>query len=65
MSPAIWRARLTGLRYIEWDETRAPGIFPCGYIFHEGRLQLSEEPGFGIELDEEQFRRAVRATASM
>jgi L-rhamnonate dehydratase len=53
---------LTGLRYIEWDECRAPGIFPCGYTFHEGRLQLSEEPGFGIELDEEQFRRAVRAT---
>ena len=53
---------LTGLRYIEWDETRAPGIFPCGYTFQDGRLQLSEEPGFGIELDEEQFRRAVRAT---
>ena len=51
-----------GLSYIEWDEAAVPGLTAAGYHFSEGRLQLSDEPGFGIELDDEMFDQAVHCT---
>lgn len=50
-----------GLRYVEWDEARVPGIEAPGYRFAEGRLSLAPAPGFGIELDDVGYRGAVRA----
>jgi L-rhamnonate dehydratase len=52
---------ISGLRYIEWDEARVPGIETPGYRLADGRLTLASAPGFGIELDEETYRRAVSA----
>jgi L-rhamnonate dehydratase len=52
---------ISGLRYVEWDEARVPGIEAPGYRFAEGCLTLASAPGFGIELDEETYRSAVGA----
>jgi hypothetical protein len=49
-------------KYVEWDEATVPGIFMSGYQFGEGRLTLEGTPGFGVELDEELFGRAVAST---
>jgi L-rhamnonate dehydratase len=49
------------LRYIEWDEALVPGVTLPGYHFSAGRLRVSGDPGFGIELDEEVFAQAVKA----
>jgi L-rhamnonate dehydratase len=50
------------LKYIEWDEATVPGLAMSGYHFSDGRLSLSDQPGFAIELDEEMFARAVKST---
>jgi L-rhamnonate dehydratase len=55
-------SRIKGLSYVEWDEVTTPGIATPGYQFCEGRLQLSDRPGFGIELDDATFTTAVRST---
>jgi L-rhamnonate dehydratase len=52
---------ISGLRYVEWDEARVPGIEAPGYRFAEGCLTLASTPGFGIEVDEETYRSAVAA----
>lgn len=54
-------AAVKGFRYVEWDEATVPGLAPCGYAFSQGRLRLSTEPGFGVDLDEEAFSQAVKA----
>jgi L-alanine-DL-glutamate epimerase-like enolase superfamily enzyme len=43
-------------------EATVPGLTMPGYHFHDGRLRLSDEPGFGISLDEEMFARTVKST---
>jgi L-alanine-DL-glutamate epimerase-like enolase superfamily enzyme len=50
------------LRYIEWDEALVPGVTLPGYHFSDGRLRVSGEPGFGIELNEELFAQAVKSS---
>ncbi len=55
-------AAVQGLRYIEWDEATVPGISTPGYKFSDGRLRVSDDPGFGIEVDEELFVEAVKST---
>jgi L-rhamnonate dehydratase len=50
------------LRYVEWDESTVPGLEATGYRFSEGFLALSPEPGFGIEVDDGRYRRAVEST---
>jgi L-rhamnonate dehydratase len=52
---------ISGLRYVEWDQACVPGLEAPGYRFAEGRLTLASAPGFGIELDEATYRRAVSA----
>jgi L-rhamnonate dehydratase len=55
-------AAVQGLRYIEWDEATVPGVSTPGYKFSDGRLRVSDDPGFGIEVDEELFVQAVKST---
>jgi L-rhamnonate dehydratase len=50
------------LRYIEWDQASVPGVSLPGYHFSDGRLRVSDGPGFGIELDEELFAQAVKTS---
>jgi hypothetical protein len=44
---------VSDLKYIEWDQATVPGLDVSGYRFREGRLRLSDRPGFGIDLDDE------------
>ncbi len=50
------------LRYVEWDEATTAGLTAPAYAVREGRLELSDGAGFGIELDEVLFRSAVRSS---
>jgi L-rhamnonate dehydratase len=53
---------VSGLSYVEWDEVTTPGLATPGYHFSDGRLRLSDRPGFGIEVDETLFRGAVQSS---
>lgn len=52
-------AALPNLLFVEWDEATVPGVDTSGYRVREGYVHLPNTPGFGLELDEETFRRAV------
>ena len=46
--------------FVEWDESDTPGLHSA-YRIQEGRVQLPETPGFGLELDDALFARRVEA----
>jgi L-rhamnonate dehydratase len=46
--------------FVEWDEAQTPVIRAPGYRIEEGQVVVPPSPGFGLELDEELFGRAVR-----
>jgi L-rhamnonate dehydratase len=46
--------------FVEWDEATTPGITAPGYAVEEGHASVPSTPGFGLELDEDAFARAVR-----
>lgn len=48
--------------FAEWDEVTTPGIEAPDYVVKEGRVHVSSAPGFGLELDEARFARAVEAS---
>ncbi len=45
--------------FVEWDEATTPGLETSGYVVHEGQVKVPARPGFGLDLDEELFQRAV------
>jgi L-alanine-DL-glutamate epimerase-like enolase superfamily enzyme len=47
--------------YVEWDEATTPGLNASGYSLCEGYVCVPDTPGFGLELDEPLFRRAVES----
>jgi L-alanine-DL-glutamate epimerase-like enolase superfamily enzyme len=48
--------------FVEWDQTSTEGIGDSGYVLESGTIQVPGKPGFGLDLDEERFARAVRDT---
>jgi L-alanine-DL-glutamate epimerase-like enolase superfamily enzyme len=54
-------AAVRGFLYAEWDEATTPGLDASGYELREGWVRVPDRPGFGLELDEGVFRRAVAA----
>jgi L-alanine-DL-glutamate epimerase-like enolase superfamily enzyme len=50
---------IAGFAYAEWDEVATPGLDATGYSIRDGLVDVPAAPGFGLELDEEPFRRAV------
>lgn len=48
-----------GFAYAEWDEVATPGLDATGYSIRDGQVNVPAAPGFGLEMDEEIFRRAV------
>ena len=46
--------------FVEWDEATTPGITTPGYAVQAGYASVPSTPGFGLELDEDAFARAVR-----
>jgi L-rhamnonate dehydratase len=55
LAPAV-----RGFAFTEWDEAETPGISAPGYRIVDGFVEVPETPGFGLELDDEVFQRAVR-----
>lgn len=53
-------AAIEGFTYVEWDECDTPGLDGSAYTIQEGRVRVPAKPGFGLSLDEEAFRAAVR-----
>jgi len=53
-------AAIEGFAYVEWDECDTPGLDGSAYTIQEGRVRVPAKPGFGLSLDEEAFRAAVR-----
>lgn len=54
-------AAIRHFAYGEWDEATTPGIDTSGYQIQEGQVVVPTTPGFGLELDQEIFQRAVAA----
>lgn len=48
-----------GFTFVEWDETTTPGIDASAYRVDEGQVVIPDAPGFGLELEEAVFRKAV------
>lgn len=46
--------------FVEWDESDTPGLHSA-YRIQEGRVQVPETPGFGLELDGDLFAQRVEA----
>ena len=46
--------------FVEWDEARSPGLDTSAYRVEEGVVTLPETPGFGLEIEEDAFGRAVK-----
>ncbi|MCY3832490.1 MAG: mandelate racemase [Chloroflexi bacterium] len=51
---------LKGFTFVEWDETLTPGIDASAYRVEEGQVVIPDAPGFGLALEEDIFRAAVR-----
>ena len=45
--------------FVEWDECATPGLNGEAYIVSNGEITLPDTPGWGLQLDEVHFRRAV------
>jgi L-alanine-DL-glutamate epimerase-like enolase superfamily enzyme len=52
---------IEGFTYVEWDEATTPGLDSSGYAVEEGWVRVPDAPGFGLNLEEDAFRRAVEA----
>jgi len=52
-------AAIQGFTYVEWDEATTDGLDTSGYALRDGWVALPTAPGFGLELDEAVFGRAV------
>jgi L-rhamnonate dehydratase len=52
-------AAISNFTFVEWDEASTPGIDTSAYRIEEGMVHLPDAPGFGLQLDEELFSRAV------
>lgn len=52
-------AAIEGFTFAEWDEAVTPGLDTSGYRISEGWVTVPDEPGWGIDLDDERFGHAV------
>ncbi|MEX1021068.1 MAG: enolase C-terminal domain-like protein [Litorilinea sp.] len=46
---------IQGFSFVEWDEATTPGLDAADYRIVEGRVQVPNRPGFGVDLDEDVF----------
>lgn len=53
-------AAIEGFTFVEWDEASTPGLDASAYRVEEGRVVIPDAPGFGLALEEEVFRAAVK-----
>ncbi|WP_078433794.1 enolase C-terminal domain-like protein [Metabacillus halosaccharovorans] len=50
---------IKGFLFIEWDEINVEGIDGSNYIINEGKVEVPDKPGFGIELDHHFYSKMV------
>ena len=53
-------AAIQGFEFVEWDEADTPGLDDSGYSISDGLVNVPSSPGFGLNLDEEIYARAVQ-----
>ena len=53
-------AAIQGFEFTEWDEADTPGLDDSGYSISDGLVSVPNSPGFGLNLDEEIYTRAVQ-----
>ena len=53
-------AAIQGFEFTEWDEADTPGLDGSGYMISDGLVSVPNLPGFGLNLDEEIYVRAVK-----
>ncbi len=53
-------AAVKGFTFVEWDETTTPGIDASAYRVEAGEVLIPSAPGFGLGLEEDVFRAAVK-----
>ena len=46
--------------FVEWDELSTPGLDCSAYSVHDGHVTLPDAPGFGLRLDDNLFKQAVK-----
>ena len=52
-------AKVERFEFVEWDHATTPGLDDSGYSISDGLVSVPREPGFGLALEEEPFRRAL------
>lgn len=52
-------AALRHFATVEWDDATTPGLDASGYQVQDGCVTLPDAPGFGLDLDDQAYRRAV------
>ena len=53
-------AAIQGFEFAEWDEADTAGLDDSGYSISDGLVNVPDSPGFGLNLDEEIYARAVK-----
>lgn len=46
--------------FVEWDEVMTPGLDGSAYQVNDGYVMIPNKPGFGLELDDSLFMKAVK-----
>jgi L-rhamnonate dehydratase len=52
-------AYIERFEFVEWDEATVPGLDASAYRISKGVVHVPDLPGFGLQLDEQAFARAV------
>ena len=53
------RSAIEYCSFVEWDEATVPGLDASAYRISKGVVHVPDLPGFGLQLDEQAFARAV------
>lgn len=53
-------AGIQRFEFVEWDEASTPGLDASGYSISNGYVNVPKLPGFGLQLDDEIYSRAVK-----
>ena len=53
-------AAIEGFEAVEWDEASVPGLDASAYSIAEGQVVVPNLPGFGLQLDDALYAKAVR-----
>ncbi len=53
-------AAIKGFEFVEWDQADTPGLDDSGYSISDGLVSVPSSPGFGLNLDEKIYARALQ-----